>query len=81
MDGDRMNKLESRRNEYNYSCDKMANMLGISKTYYWQIEKEKRRLTYDMAVKIANIFNTTPDDLFYERASKVLDDLSAKKTH
>lgn len=74
-----MNKLESRRNEYKYSCDKMAHILGISKTYYWQIEKEKRRLTYDMAVKIANIFNTTPDDLFYERANKILNDNSTKK--
>lgn len=41
-------------------------MLKISKTYYWQLEQNKRRITYDMAIKIAKIFNLKPDDLFYE---------------
>ena len=44
----------------------MANMLKISKTYYWQLEQNKRRMTYDMAIKIAKIFNLKPDDLFYD---------------
>ena len=74
MDGDKMNKLESYRIASNYSCDKMAKKLKISKTFYWQIEKGKRRLTYDMAFKIASIFGLKPDDLFYE-------DNIVKKTH
>jgi len=49
-----------------YSYQDMANLLNISKTFYWQIENDKRRLSYDMAVKIANIFNTTPDKIFYK---------------
>lgn len=61
-----MNKLKSHRLQKNYSCQMMANMLKISKTYYWQLEQSKRRMTYDMAIKIANIFNLKPDDLFYD---------------
>jgi putative transcriptional regulator len=44
----------------------MATFLGISKTFYWQIENKKRTLTYKMAVKIASVFNEKPDSLFYE---------------
>ena len=32
----------------------MASMLGISQGFYWQIEHKKRRLYYEMAVKIAD---------------------------
>ena len=45
-------------------------MLKISKSFYWQIENKKRRLSYDIAVKIANIFGTKPDNIFYEEYSK-----------
>ena len=48
----------------------MADTLKISKSFYWQIENDKRRLTYDMAVKIANIFKTTPDEIFYKDFKK-----------
>ena len=43
----------------------MADILKISKTYYWQLENNKRRMSYEMAVKIADIFKLKPDDLFY----------------
>ena len=39
-------------------------------SFYWQIENDKRRLTYDMAMKIANFFKTTPDEIFYEDFKK-----------
>lgn len=60
-----MDKLKQCRLDKNYSCQKMANLLKISKTYYWQLEQGKRRLTYDMAIQIAGIFGLKPDDLFY----------------
>ena len=49
----------------NLSYDDMSRMLGLSKSYYWQIENGYRRLFYDIAVKIADIFNLRPDDIFY----------------
>ena len=48
----------------------MAKELNISKTYYWQIEHNQRRLSYDMAIKIANIFSKKPDEIFYHEFQK-----------
>ena len=58
-------KLKNIREKYGYSYKDMANMLGISKCFYWQIENKKRRLYYDMAKNIARVFNLKPDDLFF----------------
>lgn len=59
-------KLYLERKRRNLSYEDMSKMLGLSKSYYWQIENKKRRLFYDLAVKIAEIFQLKPDDLFYE---------------
>ena len=47
-------------------------MLKISAFYYFKIENGKRKLDYKMAVKIASIFNLTPDDIFYKFLSLIL---------
>lgn len=62
----KLNKLKEIRTNRKYSYQYMAEKLNISKPFYWQIENNQRRLTYDMAVRIADIFNTTPDAIFYE---------------
>lgn len=59
------NTLKTIRNKHNYTSLDMAKMLKISKSYYSQIENGRRKLSYDMAIKIANIFNMKPDDIFY----------------
>ena len=61
-----MSKLQQYRMKYNYSCQDMANKLNISKSFYWQIENQKRRLSYETALKIAKIFKMKPDGLFYD---------------
>lgn len=58
--------LKKLREKQGLSYEDMANKLGISKAYYWQIEHKNRRLYYDMAKKIAEIFNLKPDDIFFE---------------
>ena len=60
-----MEKLKQIRTEFGYTYQKMAELLKISKTFYWQIENKQRTLTYEMAKKIADIFKKKPDDLFY----------------
>lgn len=45
---------------------KVMEKLGISIPFYSQIENRQRRLTYDMAVRIASIFKQKPDKIFYE---------------
>lgn len=65
-----MKKLKEYRVKNNYSCQDMANMLGISKSFYWQIENNKRRLSYNTAIKISKVFGLKPDDIFYEEEIK-----------
>lgn len=61
-----MKKLKEYRQKFGYSYQMMADLLNISKTFYWQVENKKRRLSYQLAITIAKIFSVTPDQLFYE---------------
>ncbi len=58
--------LETLRKKKNLTIQEMADQVGISKAYYWQLENNNRRLFYDIAVKIANVFGLKPDDIFYK---------------
>jgi len=59
-------KLAKLREEHGYSYQDMADFLNISKCYYWQLEHKKRRLYYDMAKKIADVFHVRPDEIFFD---------------
>lgn len=61
-----MKKLKELRIKNNLTYQMMGDLLGISKVFYWQLENNKRRITYDMACKIAQVFKTKPDKIFYE---------------
>ncbi len=61
-----MDYLKKLREKKGLSYEEMASKIGISKSYYWQLEHNNRRLYYDMAKKIANIFGLKPDDIFYD---------------
>ncbi len=60
-------KLKVLREKNNYTVKDMADMLNISPAHYCLIENKKRNLYYDMAIKISNIFNLKPDDIFYKK--------------
>lgn len=59
-------KLKQLRSENEYSTRQMAEKLEISKPFYCQLENNKRKLSYIMAIKIAKIFNKKPDEIFYD---------------
>lgn len=61
-----MKNLKEIRINNNLTVVEISKLIGISPTYYWQIENKKRRLYYELAVKIARIFNKKPDEIFYE---------------
>ena len=61
-----MKKLKELRLKNKLSVVQMACIVGISPTYYWQIENKDRRLYYELAVKIAKVFKLKPDDIFYD---------------
>ncbi|CAI9395888.1 hypothetical protein BACSP_04194 [Bacillus sp. T2.9-1] len=58
------NTLRIIRKQYGYTYQMMADKLGITKSYYWQIENGKRGLSYEQAVQISSIFSKTPDEVF-----------------
>lgn len=61
-----LEKLKKNRINENLTCQQVADRAGISKEHYWFIENGKRGLTYDMAARIAKVFNKKPDDIFFE---------------
>lgn len=61
-----MNKLKELRIANNLTVVEISKLIGISPTYYWQIENKKRRMYYELAKKIAQVFKLKPDDIFYE---------------
>lgn len=58
-------KLKELRKINKYTIYDMAKILKITPSFYSQIENKKKRLFYDMAVKISDIFNMKPDQIFY----------------
>ena len=60
-------KLKEKRIEKKLTIYDMANMLNITPAYYYLLENGKRKLYYDMAIKIAYIFNMNPDYIFYTK--------------
>jgi len=59
------NKLKSIRKKKGFTQRYMAEKLNITISFYSQLESKKKRLYYDTAIKIADIFNMRPDQLFY----------------
>lgn len=57
-------KLKHIRTSNNMTLQQVADSIGVSKPYYWQIENGERGLSYDLAVKIAAVFNKKPDEIF-----------------
>ena len=60
-------ELKELRTKNNYTIYDMANMLNISSSHYSLLENKKRNLSYEMAIKIANIFETNPDEIFLKK--------------
>lgn len=62
-----INNLYNRRNYYNWSCRKVAEMAGISHTDYNKIEKGVFAPNVYTALAIANALNTTVEHLWGEK--------------
>ena len=62
----KLTKLRSERQKKEWSTHYVAKLLGMSQSMYSYLEIGTERLSYKVAVDIAELFNTTPDDLFYD---------------
>ena len=61
------NKLKRLRIKKGLTQKQIAEKLDITVSFYSQIENMKKKLYYDTAIKIADIFNMHPDDIFYSK--------------
>lgn len=68
--GSMYKKLKYLRMKNQYTTKAMAEKLGISKPFYSQLENQNRRLSYEMAIRISQIFKLKPDDIFYDDMKK-----------
>lgn len=59
-----LQNLESVRKQEGLTFQQVADQAGLTKEFYWMIEKGKRKLSYENAVKIALVFGKEPDDIF-----------------
>lgn len=60
-----METLKRERIKNGWTCQEASDKIGISKSFYWQIENDKRRMTYELAIRVSLVFDTTPDTLLY----------------
>lgn len=67
-----MDKLRRERESRGWSYKDAAKLVGISKPFYWQLENEKRNFTYELAIRVALVFQTTSDELLYQDVMKRL---------
>ena len=58
------NKLIELRLYYNFTQEGIAENLGISRSHYALIETGHRNPSLDLSLKIAELFNTTVDEIF-----------------
>lgn len=60
-------KLKELRKKKGFTQKQIAEQLNITISFYSQLENKKKKLYYDTAIKIADIFNMRPDELFYTK--------------
>lgn len=58
-------RLQEFRTKENMTQEELANLLGISKDYLSMIERGIRNPSFKLAKKIADVFCTTVDDIFF----------------
>ena len=63
--------LRKTRLKNNLRQKDIAYVLGCTTQYYSQLERVINVLSYDYATRLALMFNTTPDELFFEEYKKV----------
>jgi len=59
-------KLKDFRYKNHITAKSVSESVGISKAFYCQIENGQRRMSYELAIKIASVFGVKPDYLFYD---------------
>ena len=76
MKNPKLNKLREMRKKSGLNTTETAKIIGISQSMYSYIEIGRERLSYDIAVKLSELFKSSPDELFYDDFKQYYDKLS-----
>ena len=55
--------LRRTRKKHKYSAEQVAEILGISVSFYYNVENGQRGLTNEMAVRLANLYGVSVDSI------------------
>ncbi|PGL71742.1 helix-turn-helix transcriptional regulator [Bacillus thuringiensis] len=59
-----MNKIAELRKEKLISQEKLAAQVGLSRTYIYEIENNKKQPNVKLAIKIAKVLGTSVESIF-----------------
>ena len=60
------NKIKEIRNKKGYTQKKLALAIGVTPRYICDIETNRTQASYDNLIKICEVFQITPNELFEE---------------
>lgn len=66
-------KIRELRTKYNLTQAELANQIGISKATVTAYEGDLRQPSYDVLIKLANVFKVSIDSLVLNRSESILD--------
>ena len=56
--------LQTLRKSYGYTQEKLAEEIGVSTRYIGDIEQDKAKPSYEILIKICNLYNISLDKIF-----------------
>ena len=60
------NTIKELRKSKNYTQRELAEKIGVTTRYISDIEQDRSRASYDILIKICNLFEVTPNEIFNE---------------
>lgn len=66
-------KIKALRNKYKLTQTELANQIGVTKSTVASYENDSRLPSYDVLIKMADVFKVSIDSLLLDRSDMVLD--------
>lgn len=66
-------RIKELRNKYKLTQNELANQVGVTKSTIAAYENNSRQPSYDVLIKLANVFKVSIDSLLLNRSEIILD--------
>ncbi|MBQ8627032.1 MAG: helix-turn-helix transcriptional regulator [Agathobacter sp.] len=66
-------KIKELRNKYRFTQTELANQVGVTKSTIAAYENDSRLPSYDVLIKLADVFKVSIDSLLLNRSEVILD--------